>query len=196
MSPVMYCVSKLFLTFTIYIIEKKLDSNFTRLLRVILNKSWRQHPTKQLLYGHLRPITKTIQVRRTSHAGHCWRSGDELIANVLQWTPSHGRVKAGWPARSYIQQLCDDTGCSLEELTEAMDNRERWRERVRDIRADGATWWWLWWSYIYYLYYGWQVRTSLIVKFNCLFLISSKTQTNLCWNDSVITRYSSRRGLL
>ena len=27
--------------------EKKLDSNYTRMLRAILNKSWRQHPTKQ-----------------------------------------------------------------------------------------------------------------------------------------------------
>ena len=28
-------------------IEKKLDGNYTRMLRAILNKSWRQHPTKQ-----------------------------------------------------------------------------------------------------------------------------------------------------
>ena len=33
------------------------------------------------------PITKTIQVRRTRHAGHCWRSRDELIRDVLLWTP-------------------------------------------------------------------------------------------------------------
>ena len=49
--------------------EKKLDGNYTRMLRAILNKSWRQHSTKQQLYGHLQPITKTIQVRRTRHAG-------------------------------------------------------------------------------------------------------------------------------
>ena len=54
--------------------EKKIDGNYTRMLRAILNKSWRQHPTKQQLYGHLPPITKTIQVRRTRNAGHCWRS--------------------------------------------------------------------------------------------------------------------------
>ena len=39
------------------------------------------------LYGHLPPIMKTIQVRWTRHAGHCWRSRDELISDVLQWTP-------------------------------------------------------------------------------------------------------------
>ena len=53
-------------------LEKKLDGNYARMLRAILNKSWRQHPTKHQLNGPLPPITKTIQVRRTRHAGHCW----------------------------------------------------------------------------------------------------------------------------
>ena len=75
--------------------EKKLDGNQTRLLRAILNRSWRQHPTKQPLYSHLLPITKTIQVRRTRHVGHCWRSKDVLISDRLLWTPLHGRAKAG-----------------------------------------------------------------------------------------------------
>ena len=70
-------------------LEKRLDSNYTRILRAILNRSWRQHPTKQQLYGHLPPITKTIH------------------------------------------------------LPKAMNDREMWWERVRDIRADGTTrWWW------------------------------------------------------
>ena len=78
-------------------LEKKLDGNYTRMLRA-LNKSWRQHPTRHQLSGHLPPITKTIQVRRTRHAGHCWRSMDELIRDVLLWTLTHGRAKAGRPA--------------------------------------------------------------------------------------------------
>ena len=90
-------------------------------------------------------ITKTIQVRRTRHAGHYWRSRDELISDVLLWTPTYGRAKAGRPARTYIQQLCEDTGCSPEDLPEAMNDREKWRERVRDTRAGGTTWWWWWW---------------------------------------------------
>ena len=125
-------------------LEKKLDGNYTRMLRAILNKSWWQHPTRHQLYGHLPPITKTIQVRRTRHAGHCWRSRDKLIRDVLLWTPTHGRAKAGRPARTYIQQLCEDTGCCLEDLPRAMNDREEWRERVRDIRATSAIWW-RWW---------------------------------------------------
>ena len=70
--------------------EKKLDGNYTRMLRAILNNFWRQHPTKQQLYDHLPPITKTIKIRRTKHAGHCWGSRDELIRDVRLWTgPPH-----------------------------------------------------------------------------------------------------------
>ena len=124
--------------------EKKLDDNYTRMLRAILNQFWRQHPTKHQLYGHLPPITKTIKVRRPKHTGHCWRSRDKLIS-VLLWTPSYGRAKAGQPAWTYIQQLCKDKGCSPEDLPEAMNDREEWRERVSDIRAGNTTWWWWWW---------------------------------------------------
>ena len=53
--------------------------------------------TRHQLYGHLPPIMKTIQVRRTRHAGHCWRSRDELISDVLLWTPTYGHI---WPSKS------------------------------------------------------------------------------------------------
>ena len=81
------------------------------------------------------------------------RSRDELIKDVLLWTPSHGRAKAWRPARTYMQQLCEDTECSPEDQPEAMNDRERWRESVWDIRAEGTTRWWWWYIYIYiYIY--------------------------------------------
>ena len=58
-------------TWTLTKRPEKLDGNYTRMLRAILYKSWWQHPTRHQLYGHLPPITKTIQVRQTRHAGHC-----------------------------------------------------------------------------------------------------------------------------
>ena len=103
------------------------------MLRAIFNKSWRQHPTRHQLYGHLPPITKTSQVRRTRHAGHCWKSRDELISDVLLWTATYGLAKAGRSARTYIQQLCEDTGCSPEDLLEAINDGEKWRERESGI---------------------------------------------------------------
>ena len=107
--------------------------------RAILNKLRKQHPTKQQVYGHLPPISKTTQIRWTRHTGHCWRSKDELISNVLLWTPSHGRTNVGWQVRTYLQQLCTDTECSLENRVEAMDVRDGWGKRIREIRAISIT---------------------------------------------------------
>ena len=115
-------------------LEEKLDGNYTRNLRTVLNKSWQQHPTRHQLYGHLPPISKTIKARRTRHAGHCWRSKDEILSDVLLWIPGYGKSKAGRPAA--------DTGCNPEDLPEAMNDRETWRERgsglsVLAARHDG-----------------------------------------------------------
>ena len=150
-------------------LEKKLDGNYTRMLRAILNKSWQQHPTKRQLYGHLPPITKTIKVRRTRHAGHCWRSKDEIVSDVLQWTPASGQSKAGRPARTYIQQLYVDTVYNPEDLPEAMNDRETWKERVRDIRASHSTWWW-WWLKNYYRFLSTESDVSI-----CLVLFIVRT---------------------
>ena len=62
-------------------IKRKLDGNSTRILWAILNKSWKHHPTKRQLYGHQPPISKTIQIRRTRHVGHCWSSKNKLISS-------------------------------------------------------------------------------------------------------------------
>ena len=120
---------------------RKLHKNVESSIKQVLATTPHETPTVRTLA----PITKTIQVRRTRHAGHCWRSKDELISDVLLWTPTHGCARVGRPARTYIQQLCEDTGCNPEDLPEAMNDREKWRETVRDIRAGGATWWWWWW---------------------------------------------------
>ena len=138
------------------------------MLRAILNKSWRQHPTRHQLYGHLPPITKTIQVRLTRHAGHCWKSRDELISDVLLWTPTYTRAKSGWPAWTYIQQLCEATGSSPEDLPEAMNNRKKWRERVRHIRACGMTWWWWRWC-SYFIKYRCVIAWYIVSDFPFLF---------------------------
>ena len=128
--------------------------------------------------GHLPLITKTIQIRQTRYAGHSWRSRDELISDVLRWTPTYGRAKAGRPARTYIQQLCEDTGCGLKDLPKAMNDREKWRERVRDIRACSTTWWW----YIYIAFpqqmkrhkgfEGLPFRSKLSKLYSCQYQIS------------------------
>ena len=173
-------------------LEKKLDGNYTRMLRAILNKSWRQHPTRHQLYGHLSPITKTIQVRRTRYAGHCWRSRDELISDVLLWTPTRDRAKARRPARTYIQQLCEDTGCCLEDLPEEMNDWEKWRERVRDIRATSTAWWWWWYIYMLYIYVIYVIYIYIYV---CVCVCVCVCVSVWMWASSLLslTFYSSLR---
>ena len=105
-------------------VERKLAGNCTGTLWGVLNKSWRQHLTKQKLYGHLLPISKTIHVKRAVHVGHSWRSKVEFISDILPCTLQRGRSRVGRIARTYRQQLCTDIGCSMEDIPRAMDNRD------------------------------------------------------------------------
>ena len=93
--------------------KKKSDKNYTRMLCTTLNKPWKQHPTKQRLYTHLLPISQTILAKG-------------LISNILLWTPTHGLASVSQPATIYIYQLCEDTGCSQEDLSGAMNHRDEW----------------------------------------------------------------------
>ena len=61
----------------------------------------------------------------------CSRHCDQgLIVVIVYYFQISGEL-----ARTYIQQFCTDTGCSLEDLPGAMDNRDVWQERLREIRA-------------------------------------------------------------
>ena len=121
----------MYISMYIYVhIHKNAASNFEQVLEAMSHKA----PTVRPPASH----HENYQ-RQTRHAEHCWRSRDELISDVLQWTPTYGRAKAGQPARIYIQQLCEDKGCGPEDLPEAMNDREEWREMVRDIRASSTT---------------------------------------------------------
>ena len=93
----------------------------------------------QQLYGHLPPIFTIIQVRQTRHTGNCWRNKNKLISDVFLRTPSYAHASIGQPARTYLQQLCADSGWNL---------GERERERIREIHISGITWWWISWNYI------------------------------------------------
>ena len=83
-------------------LERKLDRNHMRMLHAVLNKSSKQHTTKQQLYGHLHPISQTIQAR---HVGHCWGSKDELIIDVFLYTPTHELTSFGQTPKIYGRWL-------------------------------------------------------------------------------------------
>ena len=54
------------------------------------------------------------------------------MSDFLLWTPSNGRASAGWPARTYLQQLYTDSGCIVEYMPGAMDGQDEGRERKRE----------------------------------------------------------------
>ena len=54
--------------------EKKLDGTYTRMLRAILNISWKEQLTKIRLYGNIPPLTSIIRIRRIRFVGHWYRS--------------------------------------------------------------------------------------------------------------------------
>ena len=124
---------------------------------------------------------KTIQIRWTRYVGHCWRSKDEFLSDVLLWTPSHGRAKVWQPARTYIQQFCANTRCSLEDLPGAMDDRDGLRERVREIHTSSMTSWW-WWTHTHTI--------KIKVDKPILTMDSAMTFRSLKWNiiaESVVS---------
>ena len=133
-------------------LEKKLDGNYTRMLWAILNMSWWQHPTKHQLYGHLPPITKTIQDRQTRHAGHCWRSKDELISDVLLWTPTYGQAKAGRLAWTFIHTYVRIRDVALKTCWRQWTIGRSSESGSGISGASGMTWWWWWWVLPYAVY--------------------------------------------
>ena len=104
------------------------------MLRAILNKSWRQYLTKQQLYGHLPPITKAVEVRRTGHAGHCSRTKDELISDILHMDEQRqdDQRESIYKSSVPIQDVAWNT--SGERWT-----IDGWPKRVMEICAGSAT---------------------------------------------------------
>ena len=103
--------------------------------QVILDKSWKQHPTKQKLCSNFTPISKPI--RWTQHMRYCWRSKDKLKF-------FHRPFPSTYQCRSTTKNLF--TRCehryNLEDLPrwKRLMGRERERGRIRKIFGDGVTW--------------------------------------------------------
>ena len=118
--------------------EARLDGCYTRMLRAALNISWEDHPTKQFLCGPLPPVTTKIRERRMRFAGHCFRSKHELVSDVLLWELKHGKRSFGAPAQTYVKQLVNDAGQLLQDLPNAMEDRNYWRELVDSVRGEAS----------------------------------------------------------
>ena len=116
---------------------KRLDGTYTRMLRKVLNKSWKDHGKilNSVLYGQLPSLTSKIRGRRLELAGHLYRHKDEEIGGeVLFWIPSHGKRSQGRPAYTYVDQLVQDKGHTEEDIKNLMLDRKLWRGVVYSRR--------------------------------------------------------------
>ena len=125
-------------------LDKKAMSYFKQILETTPHKKTAVLPLTSHLKDHSSKMNKTcgtLLKKKEWTTTEVWK---KLISDVLLCTPTHGHASVGWPARTYIHQLCVNTGCSLENLLGVMDDRDRWRERerIREISAFGTTWWW------------------------------------------------------
>ena len=87
----------------------------------------------------VRPLTsylKNHSSKMNKTCGTLLEKQDELMSDVLQWNTTCGRASVGRLARNYLHQICADTGCSLEDLPGAMDDRDGWR--VRESHGDSC----------------------------------------------------------
>ena len=113
-------------------LNKSVDGCYTRMLRKVLNISWMQHLINNVLYGTLPQISQVIRTRRLKLAGHSFRQHHQQnVSDLVLWEPNHGTSKRGGCAKTYVDTLKEDTGCtSVEEIATCMEDRVVWRKIV------------------------------------------------------------------
>ena len=116
--------------------EKKPDWNCTRNLHAVLDNSWKQPLQNSSYTATFFPSHKPCKLDEQNF----WWSKEELISNVLVWTPTYGYISVGWQAKTYIDQLCADTGYCQEDFPVAMPNRNACWGRGKGIRAINTSW--------------------------------------------------------
>ena len=57
-------------------LEKRINGCYTKLLRMVLNVSWKDNWSNKKLYNDMPKITNIIATRRLSIAGHCIRHNE------------------------------------------------------------------------------------------------------------------------
>ena len=116
-------------------LEQRLSGTYTRMLQAALNISWAEHPTKERLYGKIPNVITMVRERRMRFAGHCWRHKEEIASDTLLWQPTYRHTAVGRPAKTYVDQLQEDSGLEKADLATAMMNRNLWRKQVVEVRA-------------------------------------------------------------
>ena len=72
-------------------LEKIINACYTKLLRMVLNVSWKDNWSNKKLYNDMPKSTNIIATRRLSIAGHCIRHNEEATHNLIFWEPKRKR---------------------------------------------------------------------------------------------------------
>jgi hypothetical protein len=114
------------------VLERSLNGCYTRMLRTVLNISWRQRVTNIVLYGELPRVGDKVAARRMQLAGHCYRHPELAASGLILWEPTHGHRTRGGQRKTYIDILKKDTGLEdTSELAVCMQDRVDWKIRAR-----------------------------------------------------------------
>ena len=117
-------------------LEKMVDGCYTRMLRMALGVSWKQHMTNAELYGSLPKASSKIAERRLRLSGHIYRHPELTAHKLLFWQPLHGATRRGRPPLTYIDNLRSDTGIkSTLEMGTLMYNRKLWSNVALESRV-------------------------------------------------------------
>ena len=109
----------------------RLDGTYTRLLMRVQSISWRDHKTKDEIYGDLSPISTTVIKRKIRFAGHCFRSKNEVISDVLLLRLPR-KIRGRRPL-NFVDSICRDTNNLLDDLPTLMSDRKAWRSIVNSF---------------------------------------------------------------
>ena len=83
-------------TWTLYKrMKKRLDGVYTRSLMRVKHLSGKQHPTKNMIYGDIPPVSSIVRSKRVQFAGHCFRATSEIISPLVLWKPSSVGRRSG-----------------------------------------------------------------------------------------------------
>ena len=86
----------------------------------------------------LPPISASLQIHRLQFSGHCWRSKNETVFQLLLWEPKHGRHSKAAPSNNQqhlLTNLESDTSLSRQDLASVMANRPEWARFIKSVRV-------------------------------------------------------------
>ena len=109
---------------------------YAQMLRVVKNVTSGKRITNEVLYTGLPRISTTIRERRNRFRGHCWRSKNEVVSDLVLWEPKHGERSIGGQAGAFVDLLEADTAVPRDCLPAAMD--DSWLEKESHGGEEGV----------------------------------------------------------